>query len=152
MEIEKFDFREVILHKLDVFEKNAADKGVLLINNITGLCNVMADKNMIDLVVRNLTANAIKFCNKNDTVTITSEIINGKLQVCIKDTGRGIEKKNIPKLFGNEMFSTYGTANEKGSGLGLMLCKDFVEKNNGKIWVESEFGVGSKFCFTIPLA
>ncbi len=152
MEIEKFDFREVILHKIDVFEKNATDKGILLLNNITGLCNVMADKNMIDLVVRNLVANAIKFCNKNDTITITSEIINDKLQVCIKDTGRGIEQKNIPKLFGNEMFSTYGTANEKGSGLGLMLCKDFVEKNNGKIWVESEFGEGSKFCFTIPLA
>lgn len=152
MNVEKCDLKEIVSAKVTFFEKNAKDKGIILSNNVTENCFILADKNMISLVVRNLLANAIKFCNNGDTVTISASMVNDKIQVCVTDTGVGIEKKDIPKLFGHEMHTTYGTAKEKGSGLGLILCKDFVMKNGGEIWVESEAGVGSKFCFTLPLA
>ncbi len=112
---------------------------------------VYADSEMIRTVVRNLVANALKFTDKGGVITISTSSYNEQTLVTVSDTGIGIKSGDISKLFVNgSNWTTAGTANEKGSGLGLQLCKEFVEKNNGKIWVESEPGKGSRFMFTIP--
>ncbi|HCN85285.1 MAG TPA: hypothetical protein DIT07_16950, partial [Sphingobacteriaceae bacterium] len=119
-------------------------------NSIKTHTMVFADKDMIELVLRNLIANAIKFCSKGDKISISAEQDDYIITVCVSDTGMGIKNENIDKLFGLSAFTTRGTDNEQGTGLGLLLCKDFIEKNNGKIWVESIYGEGSKFYFQIP--
>ncbi|MBN2662361.1 MAG: GHKL domain-containing protein [Bacteroidales bacterium] len=110
------------------------------------------DLNMFKTILRNLISNAIKFTNKNGQITIYSERKGENIIITISDNGVGIEKENIPKLWDfTQPISTSGTANETGTGFGLLLCKEFVEKHGGKIWVESEVGKGSDFKFTIPL-
>jgi len=121
-----------------------------------GSSYVFADKEMINSVVRNLLINSFKFSFRNGSVTISEkyriEKSKGYIELSIADTGTGIPREKIEKLFGTEEnFTTSGTENEKGTGLGLILCKEFVEKNGGKIWAESVEGKGSTFRFTIPL-
>ena len=106
---------------------------------------------MIELVFRNLISNAVKYCNNGGTISITSSIENQYIQVCVKDNGIGIAEDNLQKLFGLNNYSTLGTNKELGTGLGLLLCREFINKNGGKIWVESTLNEGSKFCFTIPI-
>jgi signal transduction histidine kinase len=110
-----------------------------------------ADKKMINSVLSNLLWNAVKFTNRNGTVKICSKNIeNEMIEISVSDTGMGIEKDIINKLFAvGEKISRAGTEGEPSTGLGLLLCKEFVEKNGGKIWVESEPGVGSTFYFTL---
>jgi len=106
---------------------------------------------MIGTVLRNLISNAIKFTNSGGTIVISAEQKPDELLVTVSDNGVGIKNDTIEKLFRiDENNSTAGTQNEEGTGLGLILCKEFVEKHGGKIWVESEVGKGSKFYFTIP--
>jgi signal transduction histidine kinase len=112
----------------------------------------MADKNMIKTIVRNLISNAIKFTRRNGKVEVKALIYNRHVEISVSDSGIGMTKESIAKLFrldGNP--STRGTENEKGTGLGLFLCKEFIEKHGGKIWVESEPGKGSVFRFNLPL-
>lgn len=112
---------------------------------------VYADKNLLETIIRNLISNAIKFTNTNGKINVYSILENDQIVITISDSGMGISRENINRLFDiNENFTTKGTANEKGSGLGLILCKEFIEKQGGKIWVESEVGVGSDFKFTLP--
>jgi len=113
---------------------------------------VYADKNMMKLILRNLIANAIKFTNIGGKIDVTGTSKQDCFEITIADNGVGMNEekcKNIFELANKE--TTLGTAKEKGSGLGLMLCKEFVEKHGGKIWVESEEGKGSNFTFTLPL-
>lgn len=147
-----FDLKIVADHKQSLFEKKASDKGIHIQNKVQENTNIYADRHMMELVLRNLLANAVKFCNQGDTITITAEIDEQLTTVCVCDTGVGIPEKNLSKLFASATFTTQGTDSEKGTGLGLLLCKDFVEKNHGKIWVESTFGKGSQFYFTVPNA
>ena len=108
---------------------------------------------MIDTVMRNLISNAIKFSNSNDKIYIRASLINDKVLVEVEDTGIGIVQSQIEKLFRiDSSFTTDGTSKERGSGLGLILCKEFVEKNNGSISVESNISKGSTFRFYIPAA
>ena len=96
--------------------------------------------------------NAIKFTNENGKITVNAEKNNLKVTVTVTDNGVGISDESLSKLFNiSEIISTKGTANETGTGIGLLLCKEFVENHSGKIWAESEFGIGSKFIFTLPL-
>ncbi|MFD1293804.1 sensor histidine kinase [Lutibacter holmesii] len=112
---------------------------------------IYADKDMIHAVLRNLVSNAIKFTNHGGTINIYAKQHYSNIEITVSDTGVGIPANTTPKLFDiSHKISTKGTANEKGTGLGLLLCKEFVEKHNGKIWVESELGKGSDFKFTIP--
>ena len=105
---------------------------------------------MISTVCRNLIANAIKFTQEGGTVWVSSLENGGIVEVTVADTGIGIPRENMKKIFApDEHFTTFGTRQEKGSGLGLILCKEFVEQNGGKIWVESDYGVGSRFKFTL---
>ena len=114
-------------------------------------CNIIADKNMIETVIRNLLSNALKFTPKGGKINISGEKIENNIQVSIKDNGIGIPLEAKNKLFNlSENKSTLGTENETGSGLGLILCKEFIEKHKGKIWVESEVDKGSTFHFTVP--
>jgi signal transduction histidine kinase len=102
-------------------------------------------------IFNNLVANAIKFTNKNGQIVITSSHAEDMIKFSVKDNGVGMNENQKLMLFGmKKSFTTPGTTNEKGSGLGLILCKDFIEKLGGKIWVESSSGFGSEFFFTIP--
>jgi PAS domain S-box-containing protein len=111
---------------------------------------VFIDKAMISTILRNLISNAIKFTRTGGRIVISAELKDAELIIAIRDNGVGIKKENIEKLFRiDESHSTPGTQNEKGTGLGLILCKEFIEKHGGKIWVESVVGKGSTFYFTI---
>ena len=136
--------------------QSAERKSIKLINNIPEECYVDADKFMLSTVMRNLLMNAIKFTPKGGEITISISLIEDQnniefTEISIEDTGIGISKEVQSKLFKiEESVSTYGTEKEKGTGLGLILCKEFVEKHSGRIWVESEVGKGSRFVFTLP--
>jgi len=111
-----------------------------------------ADYNMVSSVVRNIINNAIKFTDKDGKVRVYAEKLEKEYRFCIEDSGVGIPQENIEKLFRiDEKLSTKGTASEVGTGLGLILCKEFIEKHKGRIMVGSEVGKGTTFCFTLPI-
>ena len=147
----KVNLYQILEDQVSQFESAAKSKGIaLMVQKVDGECVAIADINMLKTIVRNLLANAIKFCRNNDRITLSAQK-NGKATLIkVSDTGIGMSPENLSKLFGTASITTKGTSNEKGSGLGLTLCKDFVEKNNGKIWAESELGKGSTFYFTLP--
>lgn len=132
----------------------AEKKGLSLVNEIPEDILCYADPNMITTVLRNLISNAIKFTEKGGCIIIKSEgPQKGIYIVTVADSGIGISKEDIQKLFKIDVYhTTAGTSSEKGTGLGLILCKEFVEINDGKIWVESTPGCGSQFKFTLPVA
>ena len=114
--------------------------------------NVLADLDMIKTIIRNLISNAIKFTNRNGAIDISAEINPINLKIIVSDNGVGIRPEIMNKLFDlSQKITSIGTANEKGTGLGLLLCKEFVKMHGGEIWVESEVGKGSNFIFTLPL-
>jgi signal transduction histidine kinase len=115
--------------------------------------NIMADIDMLKAIFRNLISNAIKFTNDSGQIDIYAERNQTDVTITISDNGIGIKPENISKLFNiSQIHSTTGTAKETGSGLGLVICKEFVERHGGKIWVESEYGKGSNFKFTLPIS
>jgi signal transduction histidine kinase len=132
-------------------ENSRTKKNIKLEVNIDKTLEIRADKYMMISVINNLLSNAIKFTYVGGTIRIISELIEtGKVKVCVSDNGTGISPKNIDKLFRiDSSYSSLGTNDEKGTGLGLLLCKEFVERNGGNIWVESEQGKGSDFYFSI---
>jgi signal transduction histidine kinase len=146
-----FNLHEMANSKFSLYSEQASAKGITLKNVIDESVQVYADSAMIELVFRNLLANAIKFCSNGCTITASASLMPNKVLISINDTGTGISPENLEKLFGKEIFSTKGTSNEKGTGLGLILCKDFVTLNGGEIWAKSVLGVGSEFFFTLPL-
>lgn len=139
----------------DVFKqlKSQADlKNIRLVNNIKKSALVIAQHDMIQLVLRNLVSNAIKFTPQNGCVQIGIESGCDVVEVFVKDSGIGLSVANLDKISHNEFFTTRGTGSEKGTGLGLMLCKEFLAKNNGTLHITSEEGVGSRFSFTLRRA
>lgn len=145
------NLRLISLVQVNLLMNQSIEKGLSIINNIPENSVVYADKNMIELVIRNLVSNAIKYCNRGDTITLNGRQDFNSFLVEIIDSGIGISKENISKLFGVNNFSTMGTNSERGTGIGLHLCKEFIEKNKGEIWVKSELGKGSTFGFRLPL-
>ena len=147
---ELFDIQEVFRNKMDLVEQKIEIKNIILIDESQSDM-VYADKSMIEIVIQNLITNAVKFSRNNDMITISNHTKNGKAILCVEDTGVGISKENLSKLFNAaKNFTTVGTKNEKGTGLGLSIAKDLVELNQGKIWVESTVNVGSKFFIELP--
>lgn len=132
--------------------KSAADqKNIRIVTQMPNVAPVLADKAMINTVLRNLISNAIKFTNEGGEIIITCRSLPEKVLISVQDNGVGIDPNDLPKLFKiDQNFTTYGTKREKGTGLGLILCKEFVEKHKGKIWVESAPGKGSVFTFNLP--
>jgi PAS domain S-box-containing protein len=148
----------IITNDMVIFFRDQSDKKqIKLFSAINFGTVVMADEAMVRTVIRNLISNSIKFTPAGGLVKIYSEPVideNGgrnMIRICVMDTGVGIAKENLEKLFRiEEQIRSTGTANEKGTGLGLILCKELVDKHGGAIWVESEQGNGSKFCVTLP--
>ena len=131
----------------------ADEKGITIINNVLDNINLFADENMLSMVLRNLISNALKFTYKGGVVSIKAQRRIEDILVSVSDTGVGIPEETLSKLFNlSENISTKGTNDEKGTGLGLILCKEFVEQHSGNIWAESEIGKGTTFYFTIPTA
>ena len=138
--------------RIDLLKSLASQKEIEINIDIPEDMNIKADKNMIKTVIRNIVTNAIKFTEKG-TISIYSEIEDHKVKIQIADSGIGIPKNKLASLFEVEKSkSTKGTRGEQGTGLGLIICKEFLEKNNGAIHVKSEQGAGSTFSFTIPIA
>lgn len=131
----------------------AIQKQIKLTNETDEEAFIKADKNMVNLILRNLLSNALKFTPEGGSVNIVSQEEGEMHQILVIDNGVGIAPDKLETLFtAHQQVSTKGTGNEKGTGLGLMLCKEFVEKNGGRIWVESDEGKGSIFYFTFPKA
>ncbi len=142
----------IIVDNIDIINQTAIQKEIEILNNIPESQEIFADKKMIDTVFRNLLSNAVKFTKKDGKIIIESkETGNHFLEISIADNGIGMSEQLCNKLFKmDEKVGRIGTDKEPSTGLGLLLCKEFVEKNNGKIWVESEENKGSKFHFTLP--
>jgi len=131
---------------------NFEKKKIKIFNDIKEDLIIPADEKMMKSVLQNLISNAIKFSNKGSFITLASKIINEYVEVSIIDNGIGITPEDIEKLFRlDSNFSTKGTENELGTGLGLLLCKEMIERHSGTIKVHSEVGKGSKFIFSIPI-
>ena len=148
---EKFDLFEKANQVVELKLNAAQQKDIKLINKISPNLLVYADPFMIRTVLRNLISNAIKFTEKEGLITIKSEILEDKVKVMVEDTGVGMTNEQKEKLFKIETsFSTFGTKEEKGTGLGLILCVDLIKKNKGSISVESQVNKGSIFSFNLP--
>ena len=144
-----FNVQEVFIEKINLIEKKVNEKQIVLLNE-SFKDFAFADRSMIEIVIQNLLANAVKFSKIGDVITVSNRERNGKVVICIEDTGVGISKDNQKRLFENSGFTTRGTNEEKGTGLGLSICKELVELNHGRIWVESEENLGSKFFVELP--
>jgi PAS domain S-box-containing protein len=145
----------LLYEKLDrvigLLSLTAKEKGIELRNNLEQDLKVKADLNMLSLVLRNLISNSIKFTDMNGYVEVSAEKKGKFVEITVADNGIGIPKDDLEKLFKDDVrYSTEGTKQEKGTGLGLLMCKEIIDKHGGKIWVESEMGKGSKFIFTLP--
>ncbi len=149
---EAVNISDIIHSTLVILSGEATKKSITLSNQITPDSLVLADNNMVSTVFRNLISNAIKFTRTGGLITIFSCLCNGFYEFTVEDNGVGIQQKDLEKLFRiDTKVYTKGTAEESGTGLGLILCKEFIEKNNGTIRVESEPGKGSRFIFTLPV-
>lgn len=162
-----FNIKDEISSVISILDNNAAQKEIRLINEVDADIMVEADRNMIHSVLQNLITNSIKFSNSKGKVVIRSRVPQSNiktnqttdeadqkwLEISVSDNGIGIPEEILPKLFKlNGQYSQAGTANEPGTGLGLVLCHEMVEKNGGHIWAESIAGQGTTFIFTIQLS
>ena len=148
-----FDLGNLVNDVVALYQVNAARKKIFLTNGMENQYNITADKFMIDTILRNLVSNSIKFTKSGGQIKILAELLTAEsmLQISVEDTGVGMKEEVFSKLFKiDEHVTTKGTDKEKGTGLGLILCKEFTELHSGKIWAESVVGEGSKFKFTIP--
>jgi signal transduction histidine kinase len=146
------NLRNVLKDILEILNPTANVKNITINNFIADQIIVFADIDMLKTVLRNLVLNAIKFTKSGGAININAEENPERVTISVSDNGVGIRAENLTKLFEiSQVFSTTGTAEETGTGFGLLLCKEFVEKHGGKIWVESEIGKGSDFKFTLPI-
>ena len=148
-----FNLSTVVQVNLNLHKVQADKKEISLINGLSDPLHAFGDREMISTVIRNLLNNAIKFTGPKGKVTVRAEKDEKFIRLSVTDNGTGISEENLQKLFKiDEKFKCNGTSNEKGTGLGLILCKEFVEKNDGEITVESKIGEGSTFSFTVPVS
>lgn len=141
-----------IVENIKLLNQAAKKKKISVTNTVSSNSMVWADKNQLDIILRNLLNNAIKFTFEGGEIVFSATEINHHVQISLKDNGVGISEELQKTLFSsnNHFTSTYGTANEKGTGLGLTLCKEMILKNDGEIWVESNDTKGATFYFTLP--
>ncbi len=143
---------ELINEVMQLLRLQAESKRVYLENKADAPVYIYADKDMVNLVLRNLLSNAIKFTPEEGKVFVGANAAESFVEVFVQDTGTGMNEDTMKQINANNYFSTKGTANEAGTGLGLMLCKEFLAKNGGRMFVESELGRGTVFSFTLPSA
>lgn len=142
---------DICYEELEQFKFLMQNKNITADLTINSNLNIFADLNMIKTVLRNLISNAVKFTNNGGHVNISAEQSDTEVLITVSDNGIGIPPDVLNKLFSIDIYTSKGTDGETGTGLGLLLCKDFVQKHGGKIWVDSELKKGSSFKFTIPL-
>ncbi len=136
---------------LTLFQTTAEQKHIALRNEVPHKLIAYGDQNMIETIIRNLISNAIKFTEPGGMIDVSAKDEKQWVEVTVSDTGVGIDQETISALFRIDIKdSRVGTAGEKGTGLGLILCKELIEKHGGKIWIESEIGKGARFVFTLP--
>ncbi|MBN2350002.1 MAG: HAMP domain-containing histidine kinase [Bacteroidales bacterium] len=151
-EPQKHSLDKIIAHVLKNLRHIAENKNILIHHDVAGDLHIFGDINMVQTVLRNLVSNAIKFTSPGGRITVYAIQEGSSARITVSDTGVGIRPETLNKLFNiSHKITTEGTNGEKGTGLGLLLCKEFVEKHGGKIWVESELGKGCDFKFTLPL-
>ncbi|MBU2583947.1 MAG: PAS domain S-box protein, partial [Bacteroidetes bacterium] len=138
---------------LSVLYGNAVKKNITIKNEVDEIHAITADEDMLNSIFQNLISNAIKFTNPGGEISLSSKVQNNDIEISVMDNGVGMDEKALQKIFKIESkYSTTGTANEYGTGLGLILVKELVERNQGSIWVESKVGRGTTFSFTLPVA
>lgn len=149
---ENFSISQIVQATILLLESTANHKKISLLNKTVDNLRGYFDYQMITTVIRNLVSNAIKYSLESGTITISGREFENTIEIIVQDTGIGMSPTTASNLFKIDVkhFSTEGTHGEKGTGLGLILCKEFIDKHSGKIWVESEVGKGSKFIFSIP--
>ncbi|MCD0489736.1 tetratricopeptide repeat-containing sensor histidine kinase [Pedobacter sp. MC2016-14] len=164
MQLKGILINQVEFNALDLLERNlqalqatAEEKSITISNELSADVRLLADADHFDFICRNLVSNAIKFTPNGGAVVVWAEqvLVEGKIErmkFCVQDNGIGIESSRLLTIFGIDNVSTNGTNNEKGTSLGLVICKEFVEANGGNIWVESTVGKGAKFFFTLKTA
>lgn len=146
-----FNINYTIRQVVSLFSPLASNKNITIHNHATEDTAVYADEDMIKTVLRNLISNAIKFTYAEGEIDITVSKLPECRLISVKDNGKGISTIDQKKILKpNEHFTTYGTRNEKGSGLGLALSQDFIKRNKGKLWFSSQEGIGTTFFFTLP--
>ena len=147
-----FYLKDIVAYEAESYHEQAKLKGINLIDNVPHDAVASADPNSIRIVIRNLITNAIKFSKQNDTIEIQAvQQDDHNYVISVKDTGVGMSDDQLSKLFKSKVNSNAGTDNESGTGMGMLFCKDLVEKCSGKIWVTSKKDHGTKFSFTVPM-
>lgn len=150
---EKIDVKILAINIVSILKINAEEKDIVISVNVGNEMIAWADKDLFSAVLRNLVSNAIKFSRVGSVITVAGKTKGKNIEISVTDTGVGISKENLQKIFRVDTnISTAGTLNEKGTGLGLVLCKEFVEINKGTISAESRLEKGSTFKFTVPLS
>ncbi len=145
------DIYRIVSDKLTLFKEDARRKNICFTSLIKKDTYVFADVRCLKIILRNLVSNAVKFTPCGGEIKISSRAAEGFVEITVCDTGIGMSRENMDRLFIEAGYRiSFGTEREPGSGLGLMLCKDLVEKNGGQIWAESEIGKGSELTFTMP--
>ena len=148
---ERININDNIIEAYEIFRNQASYKKIEIKLNIGSSNYISADPQMINTILRNLFSNALKFTKKNGDILIDVQRLTSEIKVSITDNGKGIPPDDLKKILDDRGgFSTKGTADESGTGLGLLVVRDFVKGNKGVFWVESTEGVGSTFCFTLP--
>lgn len=147
----RIDLHELVFKIVNLFTSVAIEKHISLRNLVPLNITIKADQNMLNSIIQNLIANALKFTNQGGNVIVSYELLNGFHKITVSDNGVGISAENQKKLFRiDSHYSTIGTANEEGTGLGLILCNELAEQNGGHIHLESELDKGSKFTVILP--
>lgn len=147
---EESSLNAIVENNINLLSLNASQKGVLIKDQVPENTQILADQNMVSTIIRNLISNAIKFTKDGDEIIVSYLRKDNLSLISIRDTGVGIKQDDIENLFKIDVTTTNrGTNDEKGTGLGLILCNEMVEKHNGEIWVESEVGKGTTFTFSL---
>jgi signal transduction histidine kinase len=148
---ESIKLKKLIDFNISLIKSRADQKNITVKSDVEDKLKAFADKNMVDFILRNLLSNAVKYTHQNGNINISAILNDDQVEISVKDDGIGIPADVKLKLFkSTDHVSTYGTENEKGTGLGLMLCKDFIKHNRGEIWLNSEVGKGTRVTFSLP--
>ena len=149
---ESFDIKELVVEAYNNFDMQAREKSIKLVNKVNQSVTVLADRNLTRITLGNFISNAIKFTPSGGEIIFRSELMGEKYKLSVQDTGLGMNKETVEKILsGGKIKTMPGTAEEMGSGLGLFIARDFIEKNKGIMLIDSHEGDGSTFSFTIPV-
>jgi two-component system sensor histidine kinase/response regulator len=148
---ENFSLLTIVKENLNLVDSQLRAKNIIIENSIVNDINVYADPNMINIVIRNILSNAVKFCTADDLISFDAKIVGNEILLRIRDTGRGMDEETKNNLFTLSHQTSIGTSGEKGYQIGLILCKDMIMQNGGKITVDSELGEGTTFLINLPL-